>query len=163
MFPPEQLRLFHEIVKAKQRSPLTRVPHHAVSAMRDLAARWRADGLPHLDERVIGLPEMPMTLEAPVGMWMLRLEVTRSLTAESVSPKVLRDARAEFRVEWARYQDDRAQLQGRAGASAGMFALPEGTEAQARGHVDAFTTTLGCTSGLAEPIFAEVRAALRRR
>ncbi|MCY0933030.1 hypothetical protein [Streptomyces sp. H34-S4] len=34
---------------------------------------------------------------------------------------------------------------------------------QRRHGVDAFATTLGCTAGLAEQIFAEVRAGLRRR
>ncbi len=245
VFLPEQRRLFHGIIEAKQRSPLARVPHHTVvpvnlhiwltydtvitdeqarralrtyarsagarsaarrrltarqvvdqfahpeasraqrqmvegllvegetikrprwdllgPAMRDLASPFRTDGLPRLDERTIGLPDMPMTFDAAVATWMLKLEVTRSLTAESVSTDVLLAARAEFRAGWARYQGDRARLQERAGASAAMFAMPDGTEARVREHVDAFAATIGYTAGLAEPIFAEVRAGLRRR
>lgn len=83
--------------------------------------------------------------------------------AAPLSPEVLLAARAEFRVGWARYQQDRSQLQDRAGASAAMFALPDGTAAQVREHVDSFAATLGRTSGVAEQIFAQVRAGLCRR
>ncbi|MCX4695475.1 hypothetical protein [Streptomyces sp. NBC_01408] len=245
VFLPEQRRLFREIIEAKKRSPLTRVPHHTVvpvnlhiwltydtvitdeqalrgfrtyarsagvssaarrqaaaraivdqfahpearkrqrrhvealliqgertkqprwdllgPAMRDLASPWRDDGLPRLDERAIGLPEMPMTFDHAVALWMLKLEVTRRLQTESIPPEVLLAARAEFRRGWVNYQNDRAQLETRAEDSAAMFALPVGTEARVREHVHAFTTTLGRATGVAEPIFASVREGLRRR
>lgn len=132
-------------------------------AMRDLASPWRDDGLPRLDERVIGLPEMPMTFDHAVALWMLKLEVTRRLQTESISPGVLLAARAEFRRKWANYQNDRTRLEAQAGASAALFGLPPGREAQVREHVHAFTTPLGHAAGLAEPIFDRVRESLRRR
>ncbi|MBD9730113.1 hypothetical protein PV755_44805 [Streptomyces caniscabiei] len=136
-----------------------------VPAMKDLAAPWRhdADGLSRLDARTIGLPEMPVTFDYAIGLWMVKGEVTQQLEMESIQPHALLLAREEFRCGWAAYQNDRAALAARGGADAALFAEPTGSEARIREHVDSFTSTLGRVAGLADPVFDAVRAGLRRR
>lgn len=136
-----------------------------VPAMKDLAAPWRhdADGLARLDARTIGLPEMPVTFDYAIGLWMVKGEVTQQLERESIQPKTLLLAREEFRCGWAEYQNDRAALAARGGASAALFTEPTGSEARIREHVDSFTSTVGRVAGLADPVFDAVRAGLRRR
>ncbi|WP_224275698.1 hypothetical protein [Streptomyces sp. LS1784] len=132
------------------------------AAMKDLAVP-RRDGARWLDERTLGLPEMPMTFDYAVLLWMVKAEVTRDLQAESIQPKSLLAARGEFRQGWAEYQRDRSALMARAGASAALFARPEGAEAQVREHVDAFASTIGRVAGQTDMIMNGARGDLSWR
>lgn len=106
---------------------------------------------------------MPVTFDYAVGLWMVKGEVTQQLERECIQPKALLLAREEFRRGWEEYQNDRAALAARGGASAALFTEPTGWEAKVQEHVDSFASTLGRVAGLADPIFDEVRAGLRRR
>ncbi|WP_327073966.1 hypothetical protein OG196_24350 [Kitasatospora purpeofusca] len=130
------------------------------AAMKDLVAPWRDDGRARLDGQTLGLPEMPMTFDYAVLLWMIKAEVSRDLRAESIQPRSLLAARREFRQGWAEYQRDRPALMARVEGGALLFAQPDGWEARIREHVDAFASTIGRVAGQADVIMSGARGGL---
>ncbi|MET8626645.1 hypothetical protein ABZW30_23280 [Kitasatospora sp. NPDC004669] len=130
------------------------------AAMKDLVAPWGDDGRDRLAERTPGLPDMSMTFDYAVLLWMTKAEVSRDLRAESIQPTSLLAARREFRQGWAEYQRDRPALMAQVEGGALLFAQPGGWEAQVREHVDAFASTIGRVAGQADMIMSGARGGL---